>query len=386
MRSLFEDEEQANEEATKEMTIIHSTEILQKDNKRGTLQFWQGHVLQDGLKYYTQTTSWQNTQTGEKSKVKYSDLTLIEKKNVGRANETSLKEQALFEIDSTYKGQKDKGYYLESEGPSHVILPMLAEHYLEHAEKIEFPVYLQGKADGHRALYDGKNFWTRKGKIYVPECVAHLQFDTQGYMFDGEIYLPQPYVFEDSTSAIKKFDPEVTPQLIFRVFDMVDEQLPFSYRLEFVIKIIGKVNETNSNIKTMWTKKVNSHEEILKEHEEFVRRGWEGTIVRLNNAGYEINTRTTQLLKYKDFLDEEFEVVDVEAGKGKHAKIGTLVCKTKEGKLFKATPVGEQEHREGILNNKQEVIGTIWTVRFQEYTKKGIPKFPRALRQRDDLD
>ena len=128
---------------------------------------------------------------------------------------------------------------------------------------------------------------------------------------------------------------------------------------------------------------IESHEEIYPLHEKFVGEGWEGTMLRLHGLGYKINQRTNQLLKLKDFLEEEFKVVNVIDGKGKFVGASIFLCETPEGKIFETSPVGTMDYRRDLFQKKDEVIGTYWTVRFQAYTKDKIPQFGRAINQRE---
>ena len=50
---------------------------------------------------------------------------------------------------------------------------------------------------------------------------------------------------------------------------------------------------------------------IDKYHDAFLADGYEGSILRLDLGPYE-NKRSKQLLKKKDFIDEEFKIVGAE--------------------------------------------------------------------------
>jgi len=106
-------------------------------------------------------------------------------------------------------------------------------------------------------------------------------------------------------------------------------------------------------------------------------------MLRLHGLGYKINQRTNQLLKLKDFLEEEFKVVNVIDGKGKFVGAAIFLCETPEGKIFETSPVGTMDYRRDLFQKKDQVIGTYWTVRFQAYTKDKIPQFGRAINQRE---
>ena len=108
------------------MNTIYSTPLLQASTSTGKKKFWQGHVCTDGAEYFTYTTYCQtigktivDIQTADDlktnegssiSKITQSAYVTIEGKNIGRSNETTPSQQAISEINSTFKTNKDKGY------------------------------------------------------------------------------------------------------------------------------------------------------------------------------------------------------------------------------------------------------------------------------------
>jgi len=379
-----------------DMKIVHSTQTfwaLKNENigdKTGNKKYWIGHVATDGVDWYTLTTFWQETSDGGDSKKQTSAATRVTQKNVGKANETSLEQQAHAELTSLINKQRDKKYLLEGEvlDPSASVnypLPMLAHKYHEKKNKVVFPVWAQPKFDGVRSLSNGEVMWSRKGKVMIPECVNHLMIDTQGYNVDGELILPQPYSFQDTISAVKKYDPKISPQLLHRVYDIMIPDSKFSDRLAFLTDLVEK---TSQGIVLAETVQIYSEAELEQYHEAKVEEGWEGVIVRTDTGGYEINKRANQLLKYKSFDDEEFEVVGVKTGDGKFEGLGILECVTKDGVVFSATPKGTVEFRRKLYEQPELVIGKMWKIQFSGWTTNPDPtlvkpRFPIAIAERD---
>jgi DNA ligase-1 len=111
--------------------------------------------------------------------------------------------------------------------------------------------------------------------------------------------------------------------------------------------------------------------------------GFEGQMIRATESPYE-NKRSKNLLKRKEFIDEEFEVIDIEEGAGN--RTGTakhLVCKNKDGKTFHSNIKGPFDYLEEILKNKKDYIGKLATIKFFQYTPDGVPRFPYAIGFRD---
>jgi DNA ligase-1 len=89
------------------------------------------------------------------------------------------------------------------------------------------------------------------------------------------------------------------------------------------------------------------------------------------------------LLKVKQFVDEEFLIVGAEENKGRQKGQCTFICKTADGKEFKAKPMGTDETRRAYWENKDKYIGKHLTVRYFERTEGGVPRFPVGVEVRD---
>jgi DNA ligase 1 len=300
-------------------------------------------------------------------------------KNVGRANETTPEEQARLEAKSKIETKMSEGYFdtIEEAENEVVILPMLAKSYDKEAKKVEFPCYVQPKLDGMRALIvvkDGEvSMISRKGKEittlpHIIESIKSVGFTN--IILDGELYV-HGESFQKNISLIKKYRPGESERIKFRWYDIVQDT-PFEERM-FSLQIM--LNTHIEHVMSVGTVPVQNEEDIKKLHQLFLAEGYEGTMVRWGTAGYKIGGRSSNLLKYKDFLDEAYEVVDVEPSE-KNPEQGVVVCKMKDGRTFGCGMKFSHAEREEILSNKEEYIGQIAEVRFFEYTDSGLPRFP----------
>jgi len=173
----------------------------------------------------------------------------------------------------------------------------------------------------------------------------------------------------------------MSPKLLYRIYDIVAPDLDYPARYEIVKKIVAASNHPQIILAPVSV--VNNEDEMHPVHEEFVKEGWEGTMIRVHGHGYKAGQRHQQLLKLKDFLEEEFKVVGVVEGKGKFKGAAIFVCENKNGLTFNCTPVGSMEQRQKYFEHPEQVINTWWTIRFQAYTKDDIPQFGRAINERD---
>jgi DNA ligase-1 len=99
------------------------------------------------------------------------------------------------------------------------------------------------------------------------------------------------------------------------------------------------------------------------------------------DAVYE-HKRSKNLLKYKQFLDEEFEILDICDGKAKNEIAEYAFIILKNNKICKATLSFSDEICKKIYNEKDDLVGKKATVCFFGYTNDGMLRFPvlKAIR------
>ena len=290
-------------------------------------------------------------------------------KNVGKANATTAAEQAIKEAKSKIETKRSQGYFdnIGKASISEVILPMLAKDFFKEKKKVDWTTaYAQPKLDGMRALGHGDKFVSRKGKDI--DTINHISCDYHKYI-DGELYA-HGKTFQENMKFIKKYRKGETELVKFNVYDLISDS-PFSTRYE-ALKTITK---DNPNIEIVPTLKCLSEEHLKELHDKWVLEGYEGAILRWGDEGYKLNGRSSNLLKYKKFIDETYSVIDVEPS-DKNPLQGVIVCEMKDGITFNCGMKFSHAEREEILKNKEEYIGQTAEVRFFEYTDDGLPRFP----------
>ena len=140
-----------------------------------------------------------------------------------------------------------------------------------------------------------------------------------------------------------------------------------------------------SPLKLVEHKKILKDEDIVNYHKECIFSGYEGIMLRKSTGPYKADKRSSDLLKYKLFMDDEFKIVGHEINRGKCENQCSLICVTKEGHRFKVKPEGSEEQREWYLDNIDSLIGKYLTVRFFSWTnsKNKLPRFPVGISVRD---
>lgn len=366
----------------------------------GKVQIWEKEV--DGGKH----RSHSGILNGE---IVTSAWTVCAGKNVGRANETSPAQQALAEANSEWKKKKDKGYKedINEIDTMSFFEPMLAKLWQDHKDDVlediknkKYP-WVQTKLDGLRLIANKDGLWTRNGKAYksIPHIYEALKplFDyNPKYIFDGEVYADRYATdFNKICSLAKKTKPtaedlaESAKSIEYHIYDFPFWEDVFSERFKELKKVL-KFADGNKILKLVRTHKVTSEEEIVSYFEEFIEAGYEGMMVRLDTK-YE-NKRTKNLLKYKEFIDEEYLIVDVIEGEGNRSGVaGKIVCQRLDGKPFgdgkltcESSIKGNMEYCKEMLENKDQYIGKIGTIKYFNLTPAGKPRFPYFMRLRED--
>lgn len=105
--------------------------------------------------------------------------------------------------------------------------------------------------------------------------------------------------------------------------------------------------------------------------------GFEGVMLRRNKFGYDFGKRSMSLLKFKRIQDSEFAIKRACEGVGRFkGKLGSFVCDSATGIEFFVTPSVTLEVRRELWNRRDELVGKMLTVQYQELSRQGVPRFP----------
>lgn len=363
--------------------------IIYKRTSTGAIQQWQQEVNQENKSQY-RTISGQVD-----GKLVTSAWTQCIGTNVGRANERTPEEQVIFEVNANYKKKLDKDYNATKDtiDTAKIFIPMLAKEYGEHKAKLKFHrgIFSQPKLDGARLIVTKDGMFSRNGKPYksVPHILEQLKplFDKNpDLIFDGELY-NHAYKedFNKIMSLVKKLKPtaeeiaEAKEKIEYHIYDCPSVNGTFEERYNFLNSLITLQSKYQlPSIEIVDTNKVENPDQLDVLYTNYMEAGYEGQMVR-QNATYE-NKRTDKLLKRKEWVDSEFECVDIEEGLGNwkgYAK--RAYFKLPDGRVFKASVAASQSQCKEWLENKTKYIGKPATVVYcPQLTPDGIPRFGRV--------
>lgn len=361
------------------MNTITVMPTLYKKTSTGATQIWYREV--DGDRYRSISGQIDGKKTA-------SGWTVCEGKNVGRSNETSPEEQAELECAADYTKKLAQGGYhesLEDINTAKFFKPMLAESYDKH-----FPgfggsnIHSQPKLDGVRCIATRDGLSTRQGKpiVAVPHIAEALKpyfNDHPDAILDGELYAQDLHDdFNKIISLVRKVNPdpkrvaEAAAVIQYWVYDIPSIEAPFVHRYNGVSHLTG----LGECIQIVDTTIVPDQQLLDDMMSEYLEEGFEGQIIRVSGAHYE-NKRSKQLLKRKNFIDQEYKVVEIQEGEGNRAGIaGTVVYELGDGRTFRSGIKGSYEYCDQLLKDKENYVGGEGTVRYFQLTPGGVPRFP----------
>ena len=268
------------------------------------------------------------------------------------------------------------------------IKAMLAHKYNE--DKAHYPAFIQPKLDGVRCLFTTKGAFSRANNQFMN--VDHIDQALKPFfaknptaILDGELYnhgLKDD--FEKIISLVKKKKPtdndkaEAAELVQYHVYDVASMTIaPYSIRLNYLNSdVFGGFNTWP--IMKVETKVVLDFDEALKMHKKNLKLGYEGSIYRSFEGRYK-GTRSWDLMKFKDFHDDEATIIGYDIGQGKReGTLGKFIMMDDDGNKFGCPPGKGYNYKDlaNMLNNITDYIGERATFTYFERTKAGSYRHP----------
>lgn len=335
-------------------------------------------------------------------------------KNIGKSNETTIKEQAQLELNSLYQSQIDKGYVFDLEDFVVRHRPILAFTFEEKKHKVKWgnPHYASQKLNGVRCFTKVKNkqivFESRTEKEfkYFHHFQEEIEFlrDNLGigniFYIDAEFYHPtMPFEIicklvntQEYISYVDEHGKEwSTEDLELHVYDIViPSMMDLTYSERFL-----PFKSLFDNLKTLKFVEqylVTTEDEFIQLGKSWILLGFEGGMLRADVA-YEFNIRSINLLKFKIMVSEEFKILDIYVAENDDNKVMFLLRNhhnsDEKYNTFKSGIEGSKDLTKGIYTDRKSYIDKSWlTVEFQTLSSYNVPLFPVgiAIREGEDID
>lgn len=318
-------------------------------------------------------------------------------KNVGRSNATTAEEQALLEAKAMWQNKLNRKYRRTVEEASEPLpMPMLAKKFADRKKRVIYPAHVQPKLDGIRCLaqvFSGaRELTSRSGQpltvvSHILDELCELGDEFDHLVPDGELYA-HGYSFQTITSWVKKLRPE-TADVKLHVYDMLSMRALDEAWEDRCTRLSAFFTERRfDHLVLVPTFAADNAEDVVRLHDEFVRAGYEGAIVRMLHGKYHFGYRSNELLKVKILSDDEFEVVSWVVGVGKFKDVPVFKCVMDDGQTFDVAPNGTEAQRKAMLDKADSYIGQMLKVEYFGHYDSGVVRNPVGLgfRMEEDMD
>ena len=258
----------------------------------------------------------------------------------------------------------------------------------------EKPLYCSRKINGVRCLmyYDKEedqvHTITRGGGDYdisaehliTEESLLNVFRKDPTLILDGELYVHGWLLQKISGTCRLKTRDKRCDNLQYWIFDIADVDATFEERNDVLEELSTKLN--SKYFRVLEHIELEGWAEISRYHDKFVAEGFEGLVARKPDKKYSPGKRNSDWVKVKNYQDSEFEITGIERGLRDEDMCFTL--KTKNGKIFKAKPIGDRELKFEYLEDWPMYVGKLATVKYFDLSEDGVPTQPVFISVREE--
>ena len=256
------------------------------------------------------------------------------------------------------------------------------------AKRISYPVWADTKLDGVRciAYFNGISvmLMSRNGREFknysaIEEELMSLNLP-EGTVLDGEITMGH---FQDLMRTISRKEDgvELSQDAMYNIFDMPAQDKTLRDRLyDMSLLPIGD----KAHLRLVTGNIFDNEEQLLEFYASQLADGQEGIMVKNLDGLYEYR-RAWGWQKMKPEHTDDLKIVGYEEGRGKYeGKLGAIICELENGETVHVGSGFEDEEREKYWQDKENLIGHVAEVKYQEKTRDGSLRFPIFIRFRQD--
>lgn len=280
------------------------------------------------------------------------------------------------------------------------------------------------KFDGYRALFryedDGSGpvgkFYSRAGKPFqAPKWFLESMPPPNllgDKILDGELWAGRDN-FQLMGVVRKKVPvPEEWIKIQYQVYDITNIEGGFVERIKGLKRIVNFTQKSwNIRLKNeefyipddskieaplifAQQKRITGEKMMKSFYQNIIDNGGEGIMMKHPNSPYQ-DGRSSFMLKYKPAFDREAIIIDYKMGEGKYTgMLGSFICKPlinhdtymsvdpDDNHIFTLSGMDDKIRKSF---KKTHCEGTIITFECSGFTDKGVPRFARYLRIRDDV-
>ena len=343
------------------------------------------------------------------------------------------KQQLELQYNSEVKKYLDKGYVRVDKHPNEyseeelseafgdvktnqagVIKPQLAKQAEKVTNKKIFDKeWLSSrKLDGVKSLFcynEGEVHTASRGGGHYDNSTEHIRMypplvkffeNNPTIVLDGELFVRGKSLQQISGAARLEKGTKDTSWLQYWIYDCYDTANPETIaadRWDFLVSELNHKNEIsvyysveddaiNDPVILLHHEKVSGWNNMKKLHDKWVSEGFEGAVITDPTKPYKPGSRCNNLIKIKSYLDDTFKIIGYELGlRGSEDMV--FICELKDGRTFKAMPIGNRETKEEYVQNfEQKYKNHLGDCTYFSLSDDGIPTQPKFRCFRWDLE
>lgn len=264
--------------------------------------------------------------------------------------------------------------------------------------KLSYPMFISEKYDGILCValkHQGElGIFSRTGEQYT--SLRHIESQLSKIMQEGDVIIFEAWQAGIVQSIISGYCRDTKHQhdtLVAQchTYITLDEfvnggTVSFAsndLRLESMIKFADGLDRIV--IRHVAQVEVHSMESAMLMAEKVWENGGEGCVLRSPSSVYEGGKRNQSIIKLKQSISYDLEVVGMEIGKGKYADtLGTLTVRWINGRTLSVSGMTDADRRTW-WSNPSHIIGKIVEVMGMRDSSKGLLREPRYKGTRHDL-
>jgi ATP-dependent DNA ligase len=252
-------------------------------------------------------------------------------------------------------------------------------------ENLKFPMYASEKFDGVYCIALKHSEWvsiySRTGELYT--SMRHIEDALFEIMEEGKLIIFEAYnpsLDQPTISGYARDKSEQHPSLKAYCHDHLTlgefvngGGREFSERLKALYTMIPP-QPPEEDYPIVYVNHTSiSCGQMARNLAEFIwKDGGEGIVLKNPLATYEGGKRNANIIKVKESVTYDLEIIGISEGKGKYkGMVGTLHFKFKDGKTIKAGSGMTDAQRKEWWDNPEKVIGLIGEVKAMKDSTKG---------------
>lgn len=262
---------------------------------------------------------------------------------------------------------------------------------------IKFPCYLSEKLDGvfcFAVKHDGTvTIYSRTGEVY--SSMKHIENELDTFMHEGEVAIFEAYNENFKQSVLSGWCRDTKEQhtellAFIHTFLTLDEfkgtasARTFTQQRADFLERFSPFEDDMKYVGCIYHSCCDNLEQALKAAKVVWSMGGEGVILRNPDATYKGGKRNKDIIKIKQGVSYDLEVVDIDEGKGKYAgTLGTLICKWKDNQFIRISGMTDSQ-RKAWWKDPALIIGRVVQVDAMCESSKGKLREPRFKGIRTD--